>query len=67
MDINITECLQYPSRGWSFIAGHKKCKYLEKGAFGGYYCKMGHKIDPVPKASKDNEVCRDKEIIKSTR
>ncbi len=64
MVINITECMQYS--GHSFRSGRRRCKHLDKGAFGGYICKLGNQIDFLaPRLSKDNEICKDKEISKT--
>ena len=57
--------MQYPARGFAVLGGRRKCKHLDKGAFGGYKCKLGHKIDYTPRISKDNLICRDKEIARS--
>ena len=64
MMINITECQQYPARGLTVLGGRRKCKHLDKGTFGGYVCKLGHKIDYTPRISKDNITCTDKEIAR---
>ena len=64
MVVNITECMQYPERG--FGSGHRRCKHLDKGIFGGYICKRGHQIDSVtPRLSRDSEICKDKEVSRS--
>ena len=68
MVFNITTCMQKPENGLSFGFGfgRRRCKHLEKGAFGGYICKRGNQIDfMTPKISKDNPICKDKEISRS--
>jgi hypothetical protein len=66
MVINITTCMQKPENGLSFGFGRRRCKHLEKGAFGGYICKRGNQIDfMTPKISKDNRICKHKEISRS--
>ena len=64
MNINITECMQTPARSFAVLIGRRKCKHLEKGAFGGYVCKLGHRIEYTPRISRDNITCRDKEIAR---
>jgi hypothetical protein len=64
MVVNITECMQYRANGWNIRAGRRKCKYLDRGTFGGYFCKLGNQIDTVPRISKDTEVCRSKNIAR---
>ena len=68
MVFNITTCMQKPENGFGFGFGfgRRRCKHLEKGAFGGYICKRGNQIDfMTPKISKDNPICKDKEISRS--
>jgi len=65
MVVNITECMQLSALGYGFKTGRRKCKHLDKGGFGGYICKRGNQIDPIPKISKDSEICRDKEVSRS--
>ncbi len=65
MTVNVTECMQYTERGFAVLSGRRKCKHLDKGVFGGYVCKLGHRIDFTPRISKDNPICKDKEIAKS--
>ena len=63
MIVNITACIRYPERGFS--SGRGNCKHLDKGVFGGYICKLGNQIDPIPRISTDSEICKDKEVSRS--
>ena len=63
MLVNITECMKIS--GLSTTTGRRKCKHLDKGSFGGYICKRGNQIDPIPRIRKDSEICKDKEVSRS--
>ncbi len=64
MVVNIAICMQYAEHG--FGSGHRRCKHLDQGVFGGYVCKQGHQIDFVaPRIAADNQVCKDREITRS--
>ena len=57
--------MHLPALGDSSRTGRSKCKHLDKGPFGGYICKVGNQIDPIPRISKDNIICKDKEFARS--
>jgi hypothetical protein len=58
--------MQYPERGYGYGSGRRRCKHLDKGAFGGYICKRGNQIESVtPRISKDSEICEHKEVSRS--